>query len=227
MGKIITVLSGKGGVGKSCVARELGSRLDNSFVLDTDNVNGVQTEWFNDKYKCNLLKSEEKFTLNDEIKDKLPNYFIIDTKGGFDDVRLNKAIPKSDIFVVPVFIMIGALKGLTNTVLKIDDEVKDQKGKKTLIIVLNAVKKEKSMTKEYQEVLGQFLNAISSLMERVKNLDVYRVKIGNNDVVDKSERVKKSIRELRRDAKEKMNQNYYVEIDNDFERLANLIKKDK
>jgi MinD-like ATPase involved in chromosome partitioning or flagellar assembly len=226
MSKMIFVLGSKGGIGKSFIAREITCRLSDSFLLDTDNVNGIQVNWFNDSSKCKLLDENRELSITDEQKEKLAKHIIVDTKGGYDDFRLQKIIPKGDIFIVAVTPNKGAFKGLVNTISKLDETLNGESGKKSVIIVVNDIESEKDMTKETKEFNKILLDKTLEIMDNVKNIDVIvRTKVESHKVVKKSENIKKGIKQLQKEYMDSYNKKYYVQIDKDLDKLVKLIKE--
>lgn len=227
--EVIVMLSGKGGVGKSATARELACRLEDSFLLDTDTFNGVHAEWFDDKSKSALLDPNGELKISD--KSKLPRYMIIDTKGGFDDIRLRGAIPKGDIFIIPITPTAGSTKGFKNTLLKLDEVLASEKNEnKKIVIVINDVKPLKEMTLEYREIIDGILTSIKSLIPKLSNIKKEWIRITtieHHDVVGKSENFRVSIADLRKKYLEENKKSYYEGIDRDFNELVKIIKGEK
>ncbi|MBN2757172.1 MAG: hypothetical protein JXR51_08350 [Bacteroidales bacterium] len=186
--KTIAICGFKGGVGKSTIANNLASKLDNSIIFNLDFYQDA--EEINTSETINVKKTDSlKTILNITKKD-----FVIIDVGGFDDARLYEI--NIDLFIFPTTTGFRSIKATTDSTYTI---LSKYKYKKNVMFIINKYKDDKDFEKSrliLEDILSKsdvsfdevFLNGIkdSKALQTVENENLSIEELRNQNSLSKS-----------------------------------------
>jgi len=136
----ITITNFKGGVGKSLIAHQLITCFD---------YNGVEIDPYGSLYE-RLPDKVIKIDVTAKTLPDTPEQTVFDF-GGFDDIKLDQAIERSDLIVIPFIPTLESVQGTLDTLNRV--KVHD----KPILMVANMVQKPEDVNDAkfvFEEVLG-------------------------------------------------------------------------